>query len=151
MYKKISQQFPIEFILGLGDNIYPDGVKSVKDPQFKTKFEIPYSGLKRDLFFFQTLGNHDYRGNILSQIKYTNHSERWKMPNNFYVFRKTINNASVEFFAIDTNLEEMSNSMRKKHNLGYWNLYIRAVLNGVLYLVIIHGDLLEATVIVVGY
>lgn len=112
--RKLSQQYPIEFILGLGDNIYPDGVKNVKDPQFQTKFEIPYSILKRNLMFFQTLGNHDYRGNITSQIKYTDYSERWKMPNNFYVFQKRINGVSVEFFAIDTNLEEMSVSMRKK-------------------------------------
>jgi len=64
--KKLSHQFPIEFILGLGDNIYPDGVKSIKDPQFKTKFEIPYSGLKRDLFFFQTLESRLSREYIIT-------------------------------------------------------------------------------------
>ena len=112
--RKLSQQYQIDLILGLGDNIYPDGVKCVKDKQFQTKFELPYSILKRGLCFFQTLGNHDYRGNILSQIKYSNYSDRWRMPNNFYVFQKRINGISVDFFAIDTNVEEMSISMRHK-------------------------------------
>ena len=55
--RKLSQQYQIDLILGLGDNIYPDGVKCVKDKQFQTKFELPYSILKRGLCFFQTLGN----------------------------------------------------------------------------------------------
>ena len=114
LIKKISQKYNIEFILGLGDNIYPDGVKSVTDPQFEQKFEIPYSILKKDIRFFHTIGNHDYKGNIQSQIKYSKYSDRWVLPNNFYVFRKKINNVHVEFFAIDTNIEQMSHSMRKK-------------------------------------
>lgn len=49
---------PCEFVLLLGDNFYDVGVKSAKDPQFKTKFEDMYSFLK--LPFYITIGNHDY-------------------------------------------------------------------------------------------
>src|SRR5687768_12237442 len=45
-----------EFVLLLGDNFYPVGVKSVDDPQWKTKFEDPYGELRLD--FFVSLGNH---------------------------------------------------------------------------------------------
>ncbi|MEK7755630.1 MAG: hypothetical protein AAB385_00250, partial [Planctomycetota bacterium] len=33
----------VDFILTVGDNIYEDGVSSVDDPQWKTKFEDVYS------------------------------------------------------------------------------------------------------------
>ena len=45
----------------LGDNIYDSGVTSVTDPQWQTKFEIPYMGV--NLPFYVVLGNHDYGGN----------------------------------------------------------------------------------------
>ena len=60
------------FVIGLGDNIYPGGVRSVKDSQFKTKFEEPYKNLPERIKFYNCLGNHDYMGNTKSQIKYTN-------------------------------------------------------------------------------
>lgn len=34
---KISNQMKVHFNLGLGDNFYFDGVKSVDDPRFKVK------------------------------------------------------------------------------------------------------------------
>ena len=33
-----------EFIFGIGDNFYNKGVKSVDDPQFKSKFEDTFTG-----------------------------------------------------------------------------------------------------------
>src|SRR5690242_20330024 len=46
-----------DFALELGDNIYPEGVRSADDPQFETKFETPYEALKMP--FYVALGNHD--------------------------------------------------------------------------------------------
>jgi hypothetical protein len=53
---------PCDFVLLLGDNFYPSGVKSVTDSQWKTAFVTPYEAL--GLTFYPTLGNHDYEGQI---------------------------------------------------------------------------------------
>jgi hypothetical protein len=85
----IHQQFPFEFVLMLGDNIY--GGKSPSD--FKLKFEEPYrllldAGVK----FYASLGNHDET------------NERLYKPFNmdgkrYYSFER----GNAEFFALDSN------------------------------------------------
>jgi len=85
-----------EFAVLLGDNIYPDGVDSARDPQWKKKFEEPYRMLAFD--FYPTLGNHDYHGSIEAQIEYSDFNDKWKMPARYYSFKK----CHVEFFVIDT-------------------------------------------------
>lgn len=91
-----------DFALGLGDNFYSSGVKSVRDMQFQTKFEIPY----RDMNFphFQTLGNHDYAGNAKAQIQYT--SVKWRMPGAYYPVPNLPEWLTI--FALDT--EKLSDS-----------------------------------------
>ena len=37
---KLCQSMECKLILGLGNNIYPDGVRSIEDNQFLDKFEI---------------------------------------------------------------------------------------------------------------
>ena len=50
------QQFPFEFALMLGDNIY--GGKTPRD--FERKFELPYKPLlDNKVTFYASLGNHD--------------------------------------------------------------------------------------------
>lgn len=66
------------FVLSTGDNIYPDGVASDVDPQWKTKFEKIYSELP--LHWWSVLGNHDHRGNPDAQIAYGKRNPRWNMP-----------------------------------------------------------------------
>ena len=44
-----------KLILGLGNNIYPDGVVSVNDNQFLDKFEIPYSILPNNIKFYNII------------------------------------------------------------------------------------------------
>jgi hypothetical protein len=41
----VCQRESCDFVLGLGDNIYPHGVRSVDDPAFQDKFEHPYAHL----------------------------------------------------------------------------------------------------------
>lgn len=98
-------------ILGLGDNIYPDGVHSENDTQFIEKFEKPYENIPPHIKFYNVLGNHDYhiKASPRSQIKYSKINSQWVLPHNFYCFRKKINKIPVEFFAIDTNLTKMKN------------------------------------------
>ena len=117
LIKNLSREHDIKLILGLGDNIYPSGVSSINDPQFRDKFEVPYSKLPKGLKFYNVLGNHDHRGNTQAQIEYSERSNRWKMYNHWYHFTKTIGNTRVGFYAMDTNLDELPFQMREKQQL----------------------------------
>jgi len=76
--KTISKASGARFVLSTGDNIYPSGVVSADDPQWKTKFENVYQGL--GLPWWSILGNHDHRGNVDAQIAYTGTNKLWNMP-----------------------------------------------------------------------
>jgi len=94
--KSFCKTASCEFALLLGDNIYPDGVESPSDPQWKKKFEEPYADFTFP--FYPTLGNHDYHGNIEAQLEYSKKNKQWKMPARYYSFKK----CHSEFFVIDT-------------------------------------------------
>jgi len=75
-----------DFVLGLGDNIYPHGVYAAHDPAFQDKFESPYARF-RGIDFWMILGNHDWkhlRSGAQAQVDYTLHSERWRLPHTHY-------------------------------------------------------------------
>ena len=60
IHKKINEINKKDiFVCGLGDNIYEDGVYSVNDNQFTTKFEKPYEKISDDVKFYMCLANHD--------------------------------------------------------------------------------------------
>jgi len=117
--KQLYKKYDIKFVLGLGDNIYPDGCESVNDPLFQTHFEDPYSILPNHKWYM-CLGNHDYgymeggpRGlldNSKCQVDYTKHSKKWHMPSKYYSFTK----GPVEFFYLDTNFDRLSESIIQK-------------------------------------
>ena len=94
--QRVCEAQGCNFFLMLGDNFYPDGVASIEDPQFQTAFEIPYAALDRP--FFAVLGNHDVKGDVLSQVLYTVKSPRWRMPNFHYAFQA----GPAQFFAINS-------------------------------------------------
>lgn len=68
--------------IGLGDNIYPAGVTSISDPLWKSNFESPYEKFieAADRDFWMAIGNHDRRGSIDAQLRYSQQSPIWKMP-----------------------------------------------------------------------
>lgn len=116
-----------DFVIYMGDNFYPAGVDSEIDPQWTEKFEKPYA--KMDIPFYATLGNHDESyvfGEGLNTQKGDNEvayhfredkeSDKWNMPARWYNFTKgeqagpdgTPNGIPlIEFFALDTNLENV--------------------------------------------
>uniref|UniRef100_A0AC35GQF9 Tartrate-resistant acid phosphatase type 5 n=1 Tax=Panagrolaimus sp. PS1159 TaxID=55785 RepID=A0AC35GQF9_9BILA len=90
-----------KFILGLGDNFYFSGVNNVEDRRFLKSFEIPYKDLS--LPWYMIAGNHDHLGNISAQIFYTNHSNFWTFPNQFYSIKYKFGNSSLlQILMIDT-------------------------------------------------
>lgn len=91
-----------DFVLLLGDNVYPDGVRGVDDPQWQEKFEAPYSML--NVPFHPVLGNHDVamgkvdgaeRDNGDFMVRYA--SDRWDMPDRHYEIRR----GNVQVLALD--------------------------------------------------
>jgi 3',5'-cyclic AMP phosphodiesterase CpdA len=84
----VRQDFPFDFVIMLGDNIY--GGSSPKD--FEKKFEVPYKPLlDAGVKFYAALGNHD------------NPNERfYKLFNmngaTYYSFKR----GNVRFFALDS-------------------------------------------------
>lgn len=95
-----------DFIQLLGDNIYDSGVGSTTDPQWQSKFEIPYAAISTP--FYVVLGNHDYGGEGAGwqfgrgahEIAYSAVSSKWKLPAAHYQHTKE----HVQFLALDTNL-----------------------------------------------
>jgi len=114
--QKLCKHKPINSILLLGDNIYEDGVSSVNDPQFQTKFEDPYKHINKP--FHLCLGNHDYGNSFFTtgkgrenfQIEYSQSSKKWSMPAKYY----SIKRGPCEIFFLDTNFEFMSESVIMK-------------------------------------
>ena len=104
--EKICLKNQIDGVVLLGDNFYFDGVKSVNDPQWQTKFEKIYNApCLATKKFYVVLGNHDVRQSVNAQVLYTDKSSRrWNLPNRFYV----VSFAGVaDFFAIDSNFPDV--------------------------------------------
>jgi tartrate-resistant acid phosphatase type 5 len=92
--------------LALGDNFYSSGVKSVDSPRFQTTFEDVFvaDALKYPFVFNVIAGNHDHRGNVSAQIAYTQRSQRWHFPSEYYSFNESTadGDATLQYVMIDT-------------------------------------------------
>jgi len=111
---KIAERESVSFILLLGDNFYIAGVKSVRDEQWKRKFEKVYHHPSLQIPFYAVLGNHDYGKNPEAQVKYTGKSPRWKMPAKYYTFNQKIEDGKeIQFFGLDTHIMVKRKSKRK--------------------------------------
>jgi hypothetical protein len=85
----VHEQFPFEFVLMLGDNIYG----SERPQDFEKKFERPYKALLDDKVEFRaSLGNHDDPNQRFYKLFGMN-GER------YYTYQK----GNVRFFALDSN------------------------------------------------
>jgi hypothetical protein len=83
-----------DMILGLGDNFYPDGVRSVDDARFQTTWVQPFlSHPELHVPWHMVLGNHDYKWSSQAQVDFTlsPHNPRgmWNMPARTYQFSQS--------------------------------------------------------------
>jgi tartrate-resistant acid phosphatase type 5 len=112
----------LERAILLGDNIMDNGVASVFDFQWQTKFEMPYANV--NVPFFAILGNHDYGGNGAGtqfekgavQVAYTDVSAKWEMPASYYWSSMGI----IDFFALDTNMQLFGMDAQQKTAIATW-------------------------------
>ncbi len=94
----------LHFVLLLGDNFYDKGVKAVDDPQWSRKFESMYDLPFLNVPFFASLGNHDYKtaGSPAAQVEYSKRNTKWRLPARYYTFTRNVDQAAIQFFALDT-------------------------------------------------
>lgn len=91
-----------QFVLSVGDNFYPGGVTSWRDPQWRTSFEEVYAAASLQTPWYAALGNHDYRGEPEAQLDYGRLvAGRWRMPDRHYVV-EAARDADLEIFVLDT-------------------------------------------------
>lgn len=96
------------FNIVLGDNFYENGISSVNDSQWITKYKSLYND---SIPWYVILGNHDYYGNYSAQIDFTNYDQMWKMPSNNYV----VNLPYLKLIMIDTQLLDPQCSIVSKN------------------------------------
>ena len=102
---RAAREIGPEFVLSLGDNFYPIGVRSVEDPQWQARFEDVYTeGHLRAVPWHITLGDHDHQGSVDAQIRYSQRSPRWKLPAPYYTMKKggTGDRPSIHFTIADS-------------------------------------------------
>lgn len=116
-----TKKYNTSFNIVLGNNFYDNGVSSIYDSQWKTKYESIY---KNNNPWYVILGNHDYYGNITSQIDYTNQDNRWNMPDKNYVIKEK----NLKIIMLDTqqldplcsNVSVNVTSYKNKKNIYNW-------------------------------
>jgi predicted phosphodiesterase len=91
-------RFPFDFVLMLGDNVYPPHTPD----DYRRKFEEPYASLlDAGVTFYAAIGNHDDDGQV-SYAKFNMGGKR------YYTFRKSetrlagLAGAGVRFFVLDS-------------------------------------------------
>lgn len=85
---------PLDFVLTVGDNIYPNGSGRL----FQKHFEEPFAALLKDkVEFYATLGNHDVEAGRKDQIDYP----LFHMNGSSY-YMLSRGNGLVDFFMLDS-------------------------------------------------
>lgn len=90
------------FVISTGDNFYPRGVGSVRDPQFQSSFEEIYSAPSLQTPWYVVLGNHDYEGSPNAEVAYSARSPRWRMPSRYWSQTMPIGGEMATFYFLDT-------------------------------------------------
>ncbi|XP_010271166.1 PREDICTED: purple acid phosphatase 8-like [Nelumbo nucifera] len=96
---RVGEKLNINFIISTGDNFYEDGLTGIEDTAFEESFSKLYTAKSLQKQWYNVLGNHDYRGDVVAQL-----SPILKMIDSRWLcLRSFILNADfVEFFFVDT-------------------------------------------------
>lgn len=94
--RRVHTEKPLDAIILAGDNFYPCGVTSERDPRWSLVRALTNSGVP----VFPVLGNHDFCGKADpdAQIRATGVIPNWTFPAGQYVVRATV----ADFAFIDT-------------------------------------------------
>ncbi len=100
----VGERVESQFTISTGDNFYLAGVTGVDDVKWVRSFEAIYTAPVLQSRWYVTLGNHDWQGDVPAQIAYTETSERWYLPAQYYAETLALDDETDVLFAfIDTN------------------------------------------------
>ncbi|CAM8881993.1 unnamed protein product [Rhodiola kirilowii] len=96
----VGKKLDIDFVVSTGDNFYDNGLKGVNDPAFEESFTNIYTSQSLQKQWYNVLGNHDYRGDVMAQLSpvLTRKDSRWLCKRSFI-----LSSGVAEFFFVDTN------------------------------------------------
>lgn len=83
--RQVCAERGCDFVMLLGDLLYPKGAASFGDPQFEGIVERYYQPLGVPVL--SVLGNHDIKHDGRFQLFYSLRNDRWRMPNYSYRFQ----------------------------------------------------------------
>ena len=81
---KEADRIRASFVVTGGDNYHETGIPSENDPRWRTEFEEIYAAPSLQVPWYPTLGNHDYRGSVEAELRYSRKSPRWKLFSRYY-------------------------------------------------------------------
>ncbi|XP_074292729.1 purple acid phosphatase 8-like [Silene latifolia] len=95
----VGEELDVNFIVSTGDNFYDDGLTGVNDPAFTESFTDIYTAPSLQKPWYNVLGNHDYRGDVLAQLSpaLKARDSRWICLRS-YIIKTEI----VDIFFVDT-------------------------------------------------
>jgi len=95
-----------DWILSVGDQFYPKGLRSTTDRQIDIRWRQMYShDSLAHLNWYISLGNHDYgdwEGEEVNTVELAKVEPRWIIPHHWYDFVEYLDGYSVHFIVIDT-------------------------------------------------
>lgn len=95
----------MDFIAVAGDAIHGNGVQSVDDPEWTTRFENLFSApALHTLPWYAVAGNHEYKGSVPALAEYSHRSPRWNAPSRYFAFERSLGygNPPCLFVFLDT-------------------------------------------------
>jgi hypothetical protein len=113
-----------QFTISTGDNFYTSGVTGLDDPKWDRSYEDIYTAPALQSRWYVTLGNHDWQGNVPAQIAYTETSDRWYMPAQYFAEEVTLgaDSTRVLFVFLDTSpLAYPPEYERRFDDSGVWD------------------------------
>ncbi|GMH11327.1 hypothetical protein Nepgr_013168 [Nepenthes gracilis] len=113
---KVGEKLDVDFIISTGDNFYEDGLTGVNDPAFEELYSKIYTAPSLQKQWYNVLGNHDYRGDVLAQLSpiLRKLDSRWMCLRSFIVDAEI-----VEFFFVDTTPFVDKYFTEKKHSYDW--------------------------------
>ena len=120
---RVGDQIQSRFTISTGDNFYLDGVTSLDDPKWERSYEAIYTAPSLQSRWYVTLGNHDWLGDVPAQIEYTQRSDRWHLPAQYYSETIPLDDGTeVLFVFIDTTpLAYPQDYKRRFSDTGVWD------------------------------
>eukprot|EP01035_Chromulina_nebulosa_P018509 gene18509-24226_t len=101
-----AKEIKAQFVIALGDNFYSYGITDTcLDPRFEeTWVDIYYQESLSTIPWYINAGNHDHRGNVTSQIEYSNINKYWVFPSLYHKhsFYSDDGSVSLDIILIDT-------------------------------------------------